>query len=108
MGMGRSRGVILPLDLQLHLHSKVEVTTILISQIRFPHYPKETSWIASGYPSAKKGNDKGCRFFQVLFFTAELVRAICTHRNSYGWGPLETNPAIVTRKVTGLKLLPSK
>ena len=30
-------------------------------------------------------------FFR-LFFTAELVRTICTHTNSYGWGAIGNKP----------------
>ena len=40
IGEGVGEGVILPLHLQLHLHLQVEVTRILIHQIRFPLLPQ--------------------------------------------------------------------
>ena len=44
VGEGVGEGVVLPLHLQLHLqlhlHLPVEVTRILIHQIRFPHLPQ--------------------------------------------------------------------
>ena len=53
--------------------------------------PRRQSGLHLDMPVLRGAMSRAVHFFR-LFFTAELVRTICTHTNSYGWGTIESKP----------------
>jgi len=56
-----------------------------------PFTPRRPPGLHLNMPVLRGAMTRAVDFFR-LFFTAELLRTICTHTNSYGWGAIGDKP----------------
>ena len=56
-----------------------------------PFTPRRPPGLHLNMPLLRGAMTRAVDFFR-LFFTAELIRNICTHTNSYGWGAIGDKP----------------